>query len=77
MKMAPGRKTSTTRIKDEIAKLEARLKEAEGKEAERLGAIAVKAGLHELDVSEAEIFAAMTEVFGRFQTKNKPAPAAA
>ncbi|GGA64070.1 TraC family protein [Pelagibacterium lentulum] len=69
--MAPNRK-STKRIKDEIAKLEQQLRQAEVREAERLGMLAVKAGLHEVDASESAIIEALQEVTARFRQTQKP-----
>lgn len=69
--MAPNRK-STKRIKDEIAKLEQQLRQAEVREAERLGMLAVKAGLHEVDASESAITEALQEVTARFRQTQKP-----
>jgi hypothetical protein len=69
--MPPNRK-STKRIKDEIARLEQQLKQAEVREAERLGMLAVKAGLHEIDASEGAITAAFQEVSARFRQTQKP-----
>lgn len=66
-----ARKTKTpSQIKAEMERLKQELKEAEAKEAERLGALAIKAGLHEIEASDADLIKAMKEVASRFQ----PAP---
>lgn len=66
-----ARKAKTpAQIKAEMERLKQELKEAEAKEAERLGALAIKAGLHEIEASDAELIKVMKEVAGRFQ----PAP---
>jgi hypothetical protein len=61
-----ARTKSSTSIKAEIAKLREQLESAEGKEAERLGTLAMKAGLHEVEASDADLISAMKEIAGRF-----------
>ena len=60
-------KSQATRIRDEIAKLNEKLKLAETREAERLGRIALKAGLGELEIAEAALLATFEDVARRFQ----------
>ncbi len=63
-----ARKAKTpAQIKAEMERLKQELKEAEAKEAERLGALAIKAGLHEIEASDADLIKAMKEVASRFQ----------
>lgn len=45
-------KKPSSKIRDEIARLQDQLKAAETREAERIGRIALKAGLGELDIDE-------------------------
>lgn len=68
------RKTSS-KIREEIEKLQEQLKAAETKEAERIGRIAVKAGLGDLEIEEGELADAFAELAKRFRggsTKPKP-----
>ncbi|WP_376743769.1 conjugal transfer protein TraC [Ensifer canadensis] len=51
-------KKPSSKIRDEIAKLQEQLKQAETREAERIGRIALKAGLGEIEIDEAELHAA-------------------
>ncbi|OCJ08594.1 MULTISPECIES: conjugal transfer protein TraC [unclassified Rhizobium] len=60
-------KKPSSKIRDEIAKLQEQLKLAETREAERIGRIALKAGLGEIEVDEAELQAAFEEVVKRFR----------
>ncbi len=71
------RSKTPAQIKAEIAKLSAELKQAEAREGERIGAIAIKAGLHEIDVSDADLTQAFKDIAARFQsTKKEPKPTA-
>ena len=58
---------SSSKIRDEIERLHDQLKAAETKEAERIGRIAVKAGLGDLDIDEAKLSGLFAEIAGRFQ----------
>jgi len=60
-------KKPSSKIRDEIARLQEQLKVAETREAERIGRIALKAGLGEIEVDEAELQAAFEEVAKRFR----------
>ncbi|MBX4939148.1 conjugal transfer protein TraC [Rhizobium binae] len=60
-------KKPSSKIRDEIAKLQEQLKIAETREAERIGRIAVRAGLGEIEIDEAELQAAFEEVAKRFR----------
>ena len=60
-------KKPSSKIRDEIAKLQEQLKVAETREAERIGRIALKAGLGEIEVDEAELQAAFEELTKRFR----------
>ncbi|MGE0281103.1 MAG: TraC family protein [Rhizobiaceae bacterium] len=60
------RKTSS-KIREEIEKLQEQLKAAETKEAERIGRIAVKAGLGDLEIEEGELADAFAELAKKFR----------
>ncbi|WP_087002853.1 conjugal transfer protein TraC [Rhizobium sullae] len=60
-------KKPSAKIRDEIAKLQEQLKIAEAREAERIGRIALKAGLGEIEIDEAELQAAFEQLTKRFR----------
>lgn len=60
-------KKPSSRIREEIARLQDQLKQAETREAERIGRIALKAGLGEIEIDEAELQAAFEEMTQRFR----------
>ncbi|GLR60594.1 conjugal transfer protein TraC [Rhizobium indigoferae] len=60
-------KKPSAKIRDEIAKLQEQLKNAETREAERIGRIALKAGLGEIEIDESELQAAFEEAAKRFR----------
>ncbi|TCU08646.1 conjugal transfer protein TraC [Rhizobium sullae] len=60
-------KKPSAKIRDEIAKLQEQLKIAEAREAERIGRIALKAGLGEIEIDEAEFQAAFEQLTKRFR----------
>ncbi|MEO5326376.1 TraC family protein [Mesorhizobium sp. CC13] len=60
-------KKPSSKIRDEIAKLQEQLKHAETREAERIGRIALKAGLGEIEIDEIELLAAFEELAKRFR----------
>lgn len=60
-------KKPSSKIRDEIAKLQEQLKIAETREAERIGRIALKAGLGEIEIDEAELQAAFEQLTKRFR----------
>lgn len=61
-------KKSSNRIREEIARLQAVLKAAETREAERIGRIALKAGLGEIVVEESTLAEAFEAIARRFRT---------
>lgn len=67
-------KKPTAKIREEIARLQEKLKEAETRDAERLGRIALRAGLGEIEIEEADLLPAFEEVAGRFRGDTKTAP---
>ncbi|NTI72178.1 TraC family protein [Agrobacterium rhizogenes] len=60
-------KKPSSKIRDEIAKLQEQLKIAETREAERIGRIALKAGLGEIEIDEADLQAAFEQLTKRFR----------
>ena len=60
-------KKPSSRIREEIAKLQDQLRVAETREAERIGRLALKAGLGEFEIEEADLVAALEEVAARFR----------
>lgn len=61
----------SSRIREEIERLQEQLKLAETKEAERIGRLALKAGLGDVNASDAELIAGFEEMVKRFQTRTK------
>jgi hypothetical protein len=59
---------SSSKIREEIERLHDQLKAAETKEAERIGRIAVKAGLGDLDIDEAKLGDLFAEIAARFHS---------
>ena len=62
-------KKPSSKIREEIARLQDQLKAAETREAERIGRIDLKAGLGEVEIEESELQAAFEELAGRFRGK--------
>lgn len=58
---------SSSKIRKEIDRLNVELKAAETKEAERIGRIALKAGLGDLEIDEVKLGELFAEIGGRFQ----------
>jgi hypothetical protein len=65
------RKKNVARIMDEMTRLQSQLDEVRQHEAGRLGDLAVKAGLSDLDISDRDLLTAFKEIAARFQ--NQPA----
>ncbi|TNM59887.1 TraC family protein [Aliirhizobium smilacinae] len=65
------RTKSPAEIKAAMEALKAELREAEAREAERLGSLAVKAGLHEIDIDDAVLVSALKELAARFQSSSQ------
>ncbi len=59
-------KKPTAKIREEIARLQEQLKQAETRDAERIGRIALRAGIGEIELDEADLLSAFEEVAGRF-----------
>lgn len=60
-------KKPSSKIREEIARLQDQLRAAETREAERIGRIALKAGIGEIEIAEAELQAAFEEIARRFR----------
>lgn len=60
-------KKPSSKIREEIAKLQEQLKHAETREAERIGRIALRAGLGEVEIEETALQAAFEELAKRFR----------
>ncbi|KQS95463.1 conjugal transfer protein TraC [Rhizobium sp. Leaf386] len=60
-------KKPSSKIRAEIVKLQEQLKRAETRDAERIGRIALKAGLGDIEIDEAELQMAFEEVATRFR----------
>lgn len=74
-------KKPSSRIREEIAKLQEQLRQAETREAERIGRIALKAGLGEVEIDETDLQAAFEKLAARFRdngpttaSRNKATP---
>jgi hypothetical protein len=67
-----GMKKPSSKIREEIAKLQDQLRAAETREAERIGRIALKAGLGEIEIEEAELQAAFEGITERFRGGTGP-----
>jgi len=61
----------SVRIREDIERLQEQLKLAEAKEAERIGRLALKAGLGDVNLSEAELVSCFEEVAKRFQSATR------
>lgn len=60
-------KKPSSKIREEIAKLQEQLKHAETREAERIGRIALRAGLGEIEIEETDLQVAFEELAKRFR----------
>lgn len=60
-------KKPSSKIREEIARLQDQLKAAETREAERIGRLALKAGLGDIDVEDNDLIAALEEMAAKFR----------
>ena len=60
-------KKSSSKIKEDIARLQEQLKVAETREAERIGRLALKAGLGEIAIDDAKLVQAFEDLAKRFR----------
>ena len=57
----------SSKIKEDIARLQEQLKVAETREAERIGRLALKAGLGEIEIDDAKLVHAFEDLVKRFR----------
>ena len=57
----------SSKIKEDIARLQEQLKVAETREAERIGRLALKAGLGEFEIDDAKLVEAFEDLAKRFR----------
>lgn len=60
-------KKPSSKIREEIGRLQEQLRQAETREAERIGRLALKAGLGDLEVEDGDLITAFGEVTVRFR----------
>lgn len=69
----------SSKIKEDIARLQEQLKAAEAREAERIWRLALKAGLGEIEIDDAKLVQAFEDLAKRFRgggsETRKPHPA--
>lgn len=70
-------KKPSSKIREEIARLQDQLKHAETREAERIGRIALKAGFGEFEVDETELQEAFEILARRFRDGQQGQPPSA
>ncbi|MET3900433.1 Arc/MetJ-type ribon-helix-helix transcriptional regulator [Devosia sp. UYZn731] len=66
-------KKPSSKIREEITKLQEQLRAAETKEAERIGRLALKAGLGEIEIDDADLQAAFEALTEKFRSGNAAA----
>lgn len=62
-------KKPSRQIREEIARLQEQLRAAETREAERIGRLALKAGLGEIEIEEPALLEGFEELATRFRDK--------
>jgi hypothetical protein len=60
-------KKPSSRIREEIGRLQEQLRQAETREAERIGRLALKAGLGDLNIEDGDFVTVFEEVAARFR----------
>ncbi|UUP20051.1 TraC family protein [Nitratireductor thuwali] len=60
-------KKPSSKIREEITRLQEQLRQAEAREAERIGRLALKAGLGDIEIEERALVAALEEVAAQFR----------
>lgn len=60
-------KKPSSKIREEIGRLQEQLKQAETREAERIGRLALRAGFGDLEIEDGELVSAFEEVVARFR----------
>lgn len=72
-------KKPVIKLRGEIAKLQDQLKQAETREAERIGRLALKAGLGDIEIADSDLVKSFEEVSAKFRkapVAKPPAPGA-
>ena len=70
-------KKPVIKLRDEIARLQDQLKQAETKEAERIGRLALRAGLGDIEIVDSDLVKSFEELSIRFRkAAGAKAPAA-
>lgn len=64
-------KKPAAKLREELARLQEELKQAETRDAERIGRIALKAGLGDFEVEASEFQSAFEEIATRFRNGSK------
>jgi len=64
-------KKSSLQLRSDIARLQDQLRQAETREAERIGRVALRAGLGELGIDEAALLSAFETIVSQFQAAPK------
>ena len=60
-------KKPVIKLRDEIAKLQDQLKQAETREAGRIGRLALRAGLGDIDIADSDLIKSFEELSARFR----------
>ena len=60
-------KKPVIKLRGEIAKLQDQLKQAETREAERIGRLALKAGLGDIEIADTDLVKSFEELSARFR----------
>lgn len=60
-------KKPSSKIREEIGRLQEQLKQAETREAERIGRLALRAGLGDIEVEDGDLVIAFEEVAAKFR----------
>jgi len=61
-------KRPSSKIRDEIARLQDQLKAAETREAERIGRLALKTGLGEIEIEETALLSRFEDIAAEFRS---------
>lgn len=67
-------KKPSSRIREEIARLQDQLKQAETRDAERIGRVALKAGLSDVEINESDLQSAFEQLAARFRKDGRVRP---
>jgi hypothetical protein len=64
-------KKPTAKIREDIARLREELRQTETRDAERIGRIALKAGIGDLEIEPNDLLVAFEELTARFRPETK------